>query len=94
MRLRAKRWPEVRGLLTTLTAQIVFSLFASLTASTGSTPLAAEPWTLRITLLAILSGLTLTVGVEAGRCKHKDLAAIATAVASTSQLLYTMVIIS
>ncbi|MEM0382392.1 MAG: hypothetical protein QW059_05200 [Nitrososphaerota archaeon] len=92
MRLRVKRWPEVRMLLILLLLQVSFSVFASLTASMGALTW-LTPWSLRLVLLAILSTLTLAVGVEAGRTRHRDLAATTAAIAAASQLLYTLVIL-
>lgn len=93
MRLRVKRWLEVRGLLALLLLQVVLSVSASLAASAHYTLGALDRWSTRITLLILLSAFTIAVGIESGRCMHKDLAITATALAVASQLLYTLVIL-
>ncbi|MDW8073947.1 MAG: hypothetical protein RMJ28_06930 [Nitrososphaerota archaeon] len=86
-----KRWLEVRWLLMTLLAQVSFSLSASIASSSGASIGGLDPWSTRLFMLALLSALTIAVGIESGRCRHGDLAATATAIAVASQLLYTLV---
>ncbi|GEM_PF-1180546 len=92
MRLRAKRWPEVRRLLAALLAQVSLAVFSSLAVSLGLTIPGTGRWGTSVTLLLALSALTLATGLEASRTRHGDLAALATAIAAASQALYTAVI--
>ncbi len=92
MRIRARRWPEVRGLLAALLAQVSFATGASLYVSLGLTIPGAGRWVTSLILLLVLSSLTITVAAEASRTVHGDLAALAVAIASASQALYTAVI--
>ncbi|MEM0445548.1 MAG: hypothetical protein QXO86_03365 [Nitrososphaerota archaeon] len=94
MRFRVKRWPEVRGLLAALLAQILASLSSALAVSAALTLPGLGLWETKLALLVLVSSLTLIVGVEGGKCPHTDLALTAAALASTSQALYTMVILA
>lgn len=94
MRLRVKRWPEVRRLLTALLAQVSASLSAVVVVSAGAALPGLDAWGTRLVLLAWVSALTLVVGVEGARCVHTDLALTAATLASISQALYTAVMLA